>query len=143
MKSSLPASLLEELGMESGNGSKVRQSPLNETHSHSNLSTTTDYFSAHLRPIFGLDLDLNARFGSSIYSQHCCLFYPHPGSCPGCSFSVFARTILANLSLYSVVTGDFDQYPGCLHSGQLCFQIPCCHFKKCCIKFRYKKRGKT
>lgn len=119
LRSSFPASLLEEWEKETG--SKVRQSPLSETHSHSHLSTTTDYFSAHLRLRFGLDLDLNARFGSSIYSQHCFLFYPHLGSRLGCSFCVFARTILVNLPLYSEVTGDFGQYPGCLQSGRLCF----------------------
>lgn len=125
--------------MESGTGSMARASPLKETHSHTPLSKTTHYFSVLLHLISGPDLDLNARFGFSIYSQHHRLFHPHPGSCPGSSSCDFGRMILLNSSLCCGVTGDFDRHPGCLHTGQLCFQIPCCHFeKKSCVEFKHK-----
>lgn len=124
--------------MESGSGSMMRWSPLNETHSHSPLSKTTDNFSVPLRLIPGPDLGLNARFGFSIYSQCSCLFHPHPASCHGSSFRVFGTKIRGILSLYSGVSGDSDRHPGCLRMGQLCFRIPCCHLEnKRCVDHIY------
>lgn len=125
--------------MESGNVNMVRVSAL-ETHSHSPLNKTIHYFSVPLHLICGPDQDLNSRFGFLIYFQHWCLFYLHPGSCPGRSYRVFARMTLENLSLYSGGTDDLDQHLGYLRTGQRQFQIPCCHFgKKCHVKFKNKQ----
>lgn len=125
--------------MESGTGSRVRAICLKETHSHNPQSNKSDYFSVPLHLISGPDPDQNATFLFSIYPQRRLPFLPHPRSCPSCSFCVFGRTSHKNLSLCSAVTGDFDQHPGCLHKGQFCFPIPCCHFEnKRCVGFKHK-----